>query len=224
MCNLSSGCSCLWHVRVFLRVSYQGNTVMNWHGFDTLCLDCWSLFSWSKKEEYPSSIVRAADLWLWTPTSTLTLFWCVQSVSSPEWGSSVLASQQTEAMWYMITQSLFSSASPRLSGLHLKIESPLWGEVRLLIIAALYSVWTLSSRHLLAKISLDHYSIGSHQGEFFGLRMKLKHTKRQTSEVEEFRENDSLTEANVSFWEKKIIYIFLPQHIWPEFLSFTVNR
>lgn len=141
-----------------------------------------------------------------------------------EWGSSVLASQQTEAMWYMITQSLFSSASPRLSGLHLKIESPLWGEVRLLIIAALCSVWTLSSRYLLAKISPDHYSIGSHQGEFFGLRMKLKHIKRLTSEVEEFRENESLAEANVSFWEKKkLVYIFLLQHIWPEFLSFIVN-
>lgn len=97
--------------------------------------------------------------WHQTPT-TLTLFWSVQS----EWGSSVLASQQTEAMWYMVTQSLFSCALPRLSGLHLKIEKPSCvregerqGGVRLLIIAALYRIWTRSSQRLLLKISLGHY-------------------------------------------------------------------
>lgn len=95
-----------------------------------------------------------------TPT-TQTLFWSVQS----ERGSSVLASQQTEAMWDMVTQSLFSSALPRLSGLHLKIAKPwcvredgLQGGVRLPIIAALYCIWTLSSQRLLLKISLGHYN------------------------------------------------------------------
>lgn len=98
--------------------------------------------------------------WHQTPT-TQALFWSVQS----EWGSSVLASQQTEAMWDMVAQSLFLSALPRLSGQHLKIEEPLcvreegWqGGFRLPIIAALSCIWTLSSQRLLLKISLGHYN------------------------------------------------------------------
>lgn len=61
------------------------------------------------------------------------------------------------------TQSLFFSALPRLSGLHLKIAEPFCvreagrqGGVRLSITAALHCIWTLSFQRLLLKISLGH--------------------------------------------------------------------
>lgn len=97
------------------------------------------------------SPVLLVHLWLWGSFVALSLWghWPVQPVIMAERSDGVLVSQQTEAMWYVISQSLFFSMLPRLSGLNLKIESSLWEEVRLLIIAALYSIWTLWSWHLL---------------------------------------------------------------------------
>lgn len=61
-----------------------------------------------------------------------------------------------------ISELLSQYDAKSVSGLILKIESCLKGEVRLLIIAALYSIWTLLFWHSVFKLSLNLINISLH--------------------------------------------------------------